>query len=310
MITEGYHDPYFSYPENRKRNIPQTPSVFESFRDFESERAGYMKSNNNNQTQKQKALTKLFEPPLDILSYGPFQEVKQLAQTSQLNLLVNIQDSSVFDCQKLNRDTWSDKGLKNYIKDHFIFWQVNKDNPEGRLYCQLYHVEVFPHIAIIDGRTGMKKTNIEGFVDSNEAYKFYDEADPYEDDDNITEDEYSDEQIDLDDDPVDVEEEEDLEKYEAPKPPVLPAHIPAETIGTTGDCTIQIRMPDGEALKANFNSTDKIQMLYYFITVKKGINNFVLCTTFPRKELTGDILNKSLKEEELAPRAVLVLQMK
>ncbi len=40
-------------------------------------------------------------------------------------LLVNIQNVQEFTCQALNRDIWSNAGVKALIKDNFIFWQVN-----------------------------------------------------------------------------------------------------------------------------------------------------------------------------------------
>jgi len=43
-------------------------------------------------------------------------------------LMVNIQNSGEFSCQTLNRDVWSNKGLKNIIKEHFVFWQVSIKN--------------------------------------------------------------------------------------------------------------------------------------------------------------------------------------
>jgi hypothetical protein len=72
---------------------------------------------------------------------------------------VNIQDPSVFDCQVLNRDLWKDPSIRDTIKEHFIFLQYSKDDPRGTPYLQYYFQtsgvsDNFPHIAIIDPRTG------------------------------------------------------------------------------------------------------------------------------------------------------------
>lgn len=47
-----------------------------------------------------------------------------LGQKEYRWLLVNIQNSSEFTCQTLNRDIWSNESIKTVIKKSFIFWQV------------------------------------------------------------------------------------------------------------------------------------------------------------------------------------------
>ena len=74
-------------------------------------------------------------------------------------ILVNIQDPSIFDCQSLNRDIWKDAGIKEVVKENFIFMQYSKDDPRGSQYIQYYFPlrdsdAAYPHIAIVDPRTG------------------------------------------------------------------------------------------------------------------------------------------------------------
>ena len=38
--------------------------------------------------------------------------------------MVNVQNVSEFTCQVLNRDVWSHKRIKDLIKEHFLFLQV------------------------------------------------------------------------------------------------------------------------------------------------------------------------------------------
>ena len=45
-------------------------------------------------------------------------------QVKQKWLLVNVQDSSEFASQVLNRDVWSNHNVKEVIRQYFIFWQV------------------------------------------------------------------------------------------------------------------------------------------------------------------------------------------
>ena len=37
---------------------------------------------------------------------------------------MNVQDSTEFASQVLNRDVWSNHNVKEVIRQHFLFWQV------------------------------------------------------------------------------------------------------------------------------------------------------------------------------------------
>lgn len=74
-------------------------------------------------------------------------------------LLVNVQDPSIFDCQQLNRDIWKHEGIRELVKENFVFMQYSKDDPRGSQYIQYYFPlkdsdAAYPHIAIVDPRTG------------------------------------------------------------------------------------------------------------------------------------------------------------
>lgn len=84
---------------------------------------------------------------------------RQEGRDNEKWLLVNIQDSSIFDCQVLNRDLWKDAMVKETVREHFIFLQYAKDDPRAVPYLQYYFQgsdvsDNYPHIAIIDPRTG------------------------------------------------------------------------------------------------------------------------------------------------------------
>jgi len=68
-------------------------------------------------------------------------------------VLVNIQRVTEFDCQKLNRDTWSDSKVQLVVQSSFILWQVSEDSWDGKLFQHFYPVKSYPHLAIIDPRT-------------------------------------------------------------------------------------------------------------------------------------------------------------
>lgn len=84
---------------------------------------------------------------------------RQEGRDNEKWLLVNIQDPSIFDCQVLNRDLWKDSGVKETVREHFVFLQYAKDDPRAAPYLQYYFQgsdisDNYPNIAIVDPRTG------------------------------------------------------------------------------------------------------------------------------------------------------------
>lgn len=80
---------------------------------------------------------------------------------------MNVQNVKEFACQVLNRDVWSNSTIKEIIKEHFIFWQICHEQSEGQRYVQFYNVHEYPHVSILDPRTGEKlRTFSAGDVDS------------------------------------------------------------------------------------------------------------------------------------------------
>lgn len=104
-------------------------------------------------------LAEMYRPPFEIMSRLPWDAARQEGRDNERWLLVNIQDPSIFDCQVLNRDLWKDPGVKDTIKEHFVFLQYSKDDPRAAPYLQYYFQasdvsDNYPHIAIVDPRTG------------------------------------------------------------------------------------------------------------------------------------------------------------
>ena len=77
---------------------------------------------------KKRTLEELFKPPIDIIFKGDLQTARDSATSAKKWLLVNIQDACEFQCQVLNRDVWSNEAVKTILREHFIFWQVSKNN--------------------------------------------------------------------------------------------------------------------------------------------------------------------------------------
>lgn len=114
----------------------------------------------SDQTSKSNLLADLFRPPFDLISQLSFSTARDEGKETEKWILVNVQDPSIFDCQVLNRDIWKNQSIRDTVQEHFIFMQYNKDDPRGREYVNYYfrnmldNEDAYPHIAIIDPRTG------------------------------------------------------------------------------------------------------------------------------------------------------------
>lgn len=110
-------------------------------------------------SSKSNMLAELFRPPFDLMFHGPWESARDKGKDEEKWLLVNVQDPSVFDCQILNRDIWKDNGIRETVKESFVFLQYNKEDPRGQEYINYYFPahespDAYPHIAIVDPRTG------------------------------------------------------------------------------------------------------------------------------------------------------------
>lgn len=110
-------------------------------------------------SSKSTLLAEMYRPPFDLMSRLPWDAAREEGRQNERWLLINIQDPSIFDCQVLNRDLWKDTGVRDTVKENFIFLQYNKDDERGTPYLQYYFQgsdvsDNYPHIAIVDPRTG------------------------------------------------------------------------------------------------------------------------------------------------------------
>ena len=98
-------------------------------------------------------LANLYKRPTEIMHNGTFYEARHEAKDTDKWLLVNIQKEGEFACQTLNRDVWADEFIKEIIACHFVFWQQQDGTSEAKTYGERYHVNNYPHVAIINPRT-------------------------------------------------------------------------------------------------------------------------------------------------------------
>lgn len=244
-------------------------------------------------TSTQRRLANLFRPPFDIISKLSIDAAKVQCKQENKWLLINIQDTTEFQSQVLNRDFWSNGRVKQIVRDNFIFLQYQNDSPNGVSYLNFYHADAFPHIAILDPLTGERvfkwtdgvvpqvdewEDDVHDFLSkfslhpdsSNPVVKHEPKFDP----DALTEEQ----QIELalkqsmnnaDESAAEQEPEPEPEKQLDPFEAIVPTDHPEPT---SGDITrIQIRFPNGKRLVHKFSLTDTILTLFQWL--KFVLNN-------------------------------------
>lgn len=76
------------------------------------------------------------------------------------------------------------------------------------------------------------------------------------------------------------------------------------------DSMIQVRLPDGNTIKATFKATDPVRTVHNHIALLTGNENFSLSTTFPRKVYSPKdsvIDTTTLKQAELVPSGTFIV---
>lgn len=106
---------------------------------------------------KEERLARLFRPPFSIMSKLNLDGAKLKARKKKKWILLNIQDNGIFQCQSLNRDLWSSKDVRKFVKKNFVFLQYQYESRSAEPYINFYGLNTkdnLPHIAILDPMTG------------------------------------------------------------------------------------------------------------------------------------------------------------
>lgn len=119
----------------------------------------------NANLERSRRLADLFRPPLAILHPSNcFDPARRHAKNQGRYLIVALHDPADFASQAANRDWWNDQALQVLIQQRFVYVQFNVGGAEAQRYCSFYPLNetllpsnegmYFPHVALIDPRTG------------------------------------------------------------------------------------------------------------------------------------------------------------
>lgn len=95
-----------------------------------------------------------------------------------------------------------------------------------------------------------------------------------------------------------------VQQQPAEQPKVRPTSFADTTV-----TRIQFRLPSGNPHMAEFSPTNTLRTLRTYVTenINLPFRQFVMSTSFPRRDLTNEDDNKTLLELELVPRAVILI---
>lgn len=99
-------------------------------------------------------LANLYKSPSEIMFIGGFESAKKIAKEGKKLLLISFHDPQEFCCQILNRDVWNNKNIQEFIKESFIFLQVNTRDTDYDKLKHYYSFNSLPYTIIVDSRTG------------------------------------------------------------------------------------------------------------------------------------------------------------
>lgn len=162
--TSG-HNPFFDAREVVNAAAAAAPDSNDDNNDDEEEKDEEMETP---AAAAMKTLNDMFAPPTHLMHRaGGFQGARNVAKDARRWLLVNLQRDEDFACHALNRDVWRDELVENLVREGFIFWQQMDSTSDGMTYVQRYKVEAYPHIGILDPRTGRLMWKKEGWTQVN-----------------------------------------------------------------------------------------------------------------------------------------------
>ncbi|KAG5363527.1 UBX domain-containing protein 2 [Yarrowia sp. B02] len=290
-------------------------------------------------TAHQTRLAKLFQPPFDIMKTLGFEDARRFAREQTKWLLVNIHDPTDFRCQVLNRDFWSDKAVKDVVRENFVFVQYESDSPDGQYYTNLYPFDDFPHVAILDPRTGEQvKTWSKALVPADwmqDVYEFLSRYSLEKGHKNpiktktskpvsrMTEEEQMDYvvrkslghevedevEVDVDGKGKAKEEEEppaaDGEETDEDRFLAIVPDAPEEPPNEPDTTRIQLRLADGSRVVRRIRTTDPVRAIYAFVKTLDKVQGTYFELTSAREKLFAK-LDETVEAAGLKNASILV----
>ena len=196
-------------------------------------------------SEQKRKLDELFKAPTQITFHGSLSAARTEAQRLNRLLLISLHDPTEFACQVLNRDLWSSSAVVEFIQENLLFSQLLISNEEGMKFSSYYGVEGFPHISLLDPKTGERLAQWQTVMSPLEFIQEVSEKI----------ERYSPKQ----------EEEQKEQQKEQKKEMNLEAKDMVEPPLSENSTRIQLRLPDGSKLVRRFLKTCTILEIFQLV---------------------------------------------
>ncbi|XP_026395933.1 plant UBX domain-containing protein 7-like [Papaver somniferum] len=206
-----------------------------------------------------------------------FHVAKQVAETQDRWLIVNVQSKKEFSSHELDLHTWGNEAVAQTIGANFIFWQVYDDVTEGQKLCTYYKLTSFPAILVLDPITGQ---NVKSWTGMVEAVQLLEDLAPFMDagpkhhyaqlypkrpSETSQTSEKQEATVPVAPASIDIDELMIDEPVTSSSKKVTYPDLPEEPMVEKALlCRVGVRLPDGRRLQRNFLRTDPLQLLWSF----------------------------------------------
>jgi len=83
---------------------------------------------------------------------GSFDEALAEAGKQDKPLFIKTYTDWCYYCKKLEKESLADKGVASHLNNHFVVYQMNMEEPEGKLLGRKFKVRGYPTILILDSK--------------------------------------------------------------------------------------------------------------------------------------------------------------
>jgi thioredoxin-like negative regulator of GroEL len=85
---------------------------------------------------------------------GTYDNMLREAKKHKKPIILDFWASWCAPCQKLDKETFSDRQLGNYLSQNFIVYKVDIDTFDGMQIVDRFAIDVFPTMIVFDPKTG------------------------------------------------------------------------------------------------------------------------------------------------------------